>query len=33
LALVGPGDLVTMARTYTHVGAGEAELDDGRMLE
>jgi hypothetical protein len=31
-ALVGHGDLVTTARTYTHVVADEAELDYPRLL-
>jgi len=30
--LVGHGDIVTTARTYTHVVADEAELDYERML-
>lgn len=31
--LVGHGDLVTTARTYTHVVADEAELDYARLLD
>ena len=31
--LVGHGDLVTTARTYTHVIADEAELDYTQLLE
>jgi hypothetical protein len=30
--LVGHGDLVTTARTYTHVVADEAELDYAKAL-
>jgi integrase len=30
--LVGHGDLVTTARTYTHVVADEAELDYARLI-
>ena len=31
--LVGHSDLVTTARTYTHVVADEAELDYARLIE
>ena len=30
--LVGHGDLVTTARTYTHVVADETELEYGKVL-